>query len=184
METLVGLAVLVLLFGITWSAVQPSLIRCKVDKRLSNLKQLHLATQQMALDGISSGSKDLGWPGDTGGTFTNWVHRLVPDYLSTNDFAKAMSGPGLIQRLGEIPQQKNCAALVYAVREESPGETVFLTSANFTNTPTGGAPPQPATKPYGEKLFVVFRKAGDGAILQSKQVGQTNLIGSYVPLLR
>jgi len=38
--------------------------------------------------------------------------------------------------------------------------------------------------PFGNKGFVVFRKAGDGAILMPKQVGQTNVIGAFAPLCR
>ncbi|CAN5713817.1 hypothetical protein BH09VER1_BH09VER1_44610 [soil metagenome] len=38
---------------------------------LADMKQLHLATMQMVLDGTTTGDTNSGWPGDTGGTFTN-----------------------------------------------------------------------------------------------------------------
>jgi len=42
----------------------------------------------------------------------------------------------------------------------------------------------PSAKPFGNKGFVVFRKGGDGGVYLPKQVGQTNLIGAFVPLCR
>lgn len=152
---------------------------------LSNAKQLYLATQQMALDGEAEGKTNLGWPGDTGGTFSSWVHQLLAGpYLTTNDFRKLMSAPGMIPPAGEILTKEQCALLAYAVSSNSSPETVFLTTANFTNTPAGGLPPEKSAKPYGDKGFVIFRRGGDGAILQPRQAGQTNIIGGSAPLLR
>jgi len=76
------------------------------------------------------------------------------------------------------------AVRLYAVTDNSPTNAVLLTSANFMNTPTGGEALNPSAKPFGDKGFVVFRKGGDGAVLRPNQVGQTNLIGSFVPLCR
>lgn len=184
-EALVCLAVIGILAALALPAItagptKPGLM----TQALSNMKQLHLATQQMALDGESSGDRALGWPGDTGGTFSSWVQNLVPGYLSTNDFCKLLSGPGVVVRPGKVPATMGeCAVRVYAVGTNSPETAVFLTSANFTNSPEGGAPLEKSAKPYGDKGFVVFRKGGDGAILMKRQVGLTNLIGSFVPLL-
>ncbi len=61
----------------------------------------------------------------------------------------------------------------YAVAENSSGDTVFLASANWTNYSALTAD----GKPYGDKGFIVFRKAGDGAILLKKQFNNTNVIG-------
>jgi prepilin-type N-terminal cleavage/methylation domain-containing protein len=152
---------------------------------LGNMRQLHLATQTVALDGTTTGDTNLGWPGDTGGTFTNWAKQLVPDYLTTNDFCKLLSAPGKRVPSGRMPSaMTERAILVYAVSSNSPSDAVFLTTANFTNGPGSGQPLQEGAVPFGKKLFVVFRKGGDGAILLPKQVGNTNVIGSYVPLLK
>lgn len=96
-----------------------------------------------------------------------------------------MSAPGKIQPPvpDKMPARENCALLAYAVRSNSPGTAVFLTSANFTNTPTEGLPLDRNAKPYGDDFFVVFRKEGDGAVLRRRQVGRTNIIGTFVPLL-
>ena len=184
-EILIASAIFLILLFLLLPILTGALKRDGSPQVLSNMKQLHLATQQMALDARTTGDTNIGWPGDTGGTFTNWVHNLTAGgYLTTNDLCKLLSGPGRITPLGKLPTHNDNATLVYAVREDSPGTTVFLTSANFTNTPTGGIPPLPNAKPYGTKGFIIFRKQGDGAILQAKQAGNTNLIGSFVPLCR
>lgn len=59
----------------------------------------------------------------------------------------------------------------------------MFTTANFTNTPTGGTL-NTNFPPFGTNRFAVFRKGGDGGVYLSKQVGQTNLIGSFVPMCR
>jgi type II secretory pathway pseudopilin PulG len=185
-EAMVAIAVI----GVLLLLVLPSpffsrgrLVSGQKTQTLSNMKQLHLATQSMALDGVSERNTNLAWPGDTGGTFTDWMRQLVPTYLGTNDFCKLLSAPGVVY--GTHCRTMNEGALcIYAVRDESSDSTVFLTTANFTNTPLGGAPLLKSAKPYGDTGFVVFRKGGDGAILLKDRVGKTNIIGTWVPLLK
>lgn len=154
-----------------------------MTQTLSNMKQLHLATTQMALDGEYTKDKSLGWPGDTGGTWAVWARNLCRGgYLSTNDFKKLISAPGMVPTASDPASPGKSGVLMYAISESNQGSTVFLSSANFTNTPAGGVPPIETSKPYGNKGFVVFRKAGDGAILQARQAGKTNIIGTYAPL--
>ncbi len=184
-EALVCLAVIGILLALALPGGGHSMKRGQMTQTLSNGKQLHLATQQMALDGEATDDKALGWPGDTGGTFSYWAGKMVPEYLATNDFCKLLSAPGVVVKPDKIPAKMSDGALVvYAVSTNSPGDVVFLTSKNFTNTPAGGLPLEKSAKPYGQKGFVIFRKAGDGAILQQRQVGMTNIIGSFVPPLR
>ena len=156
----------------------------QMSSTISNMRQLHLATQQRVLDGETTKDPNLDWPGDTGGTFSNWTGLLVPTYLSTNDLCKLLSEPEKAVPPGKIPAMFDPAVRVDAVSKNSDGNTVFLTSANFPNTPTGGDALKASAKPYGNKGFVVFRKAGDSAILLPEQTGKTNLIGTYAPLLR
>jgi len=182
-EVLVALAICgVLLFLVLPMVVNPYQQDGRTSS-LSNMKQLHMATEAMAIDGVLKGDPTLNWPGDTGGTFSHWTRALVENqYLSTNDLCKLLSAPGVVVPTGTLPTTNTTAVLVYAVSEDSPANTVFLSSANFTNTPTGGSPPDRAAKPYGSKGFIIFRKGGDGAILQARQAGNINLIGGFVPL--
>ncbi len=184
-ELLVIIVVLVVLMslGTSYPPLNPG--RGQMFQTLSNMKQLHLATQQMALDGTTTGETNLGLPGDTGGTFSNWSRLLVEsNYLRADDLAKLLSAPGIVLKPGKIPTSNTTAVLVYATKEQSEANEVFLSTANFTNTPSGGLPPLADAKPYGTNGFIVFRKAGDGAILKSTQAGSTNLIGGFAPLLQ
>jgi len=184
-ELVVVIAIISILAFLALPAITGTTCGGPATQTLSNMKQLHLATQSAALDGMTMDNTNLGWPGDTCGTFTIWAKQLVPDYLSTNDFGKLLSAPGRRVPHGQMPAaMTEGAILVYAVSSNSPSEAVFLTTANFTNGPAGGQPLQEAAVPFGKKFFNVFRKAGDGAILLPKQVKDTNVIGSYVPLLK
>jgi Tfp pilus assembly major pilin PilA len=184
-EVLVIIVIIFVLWSLSIPAVTSTLEPGQMTQALSNMKQLHIAAQHMALDGETTGNTNLGWPGDIGGSFKNWAAQIVKGgYLTTNDLCKLLSARGVIVPAGKIPPMNETAVRVYAVTKNSPYDAVFLTSANFTNTPTGGEALNPSAKPFGNKGFVVFKKGGDGAILQSKKVGQTNVIGSFVPMCR
>ena len=178
-ELLVVISIIGILAALALPAITSALTKGQMTQTLSNMKQLHLATTQMSLDGSTTGDTNLGWPGDTGGSWGNWSTNLVPSYLSTNDFAKLISAPGVIAPAGVAPaSQTKSAVLVYGVTENSSGSTLFLTTHNFTNTASGGSGAlNKEAKPYGDKGFVVFRKGGDGAILLPKQWNQTNIVG-------
>ena len=184
-EVLVALAIVGILAALALPRIESAFAQGPCRPMLSNMRQLQLATQQMALDGEANGDRTLGWPGDTGGTFTNWVRQLVPDYLMTNDVCQLLSGPGKRIPRDHLPQDMSeCAILVYAVSSNSADSTVFFSTANFTNTPSGGEPLKKNAQPLGNATFLVMSKVGHGAILRGSQTGQTNLIGTYAPLLR
>jgi hypothetical protein len=106
------------------------------------------------------------------------VTNLVPSYLSTNDFSKLLSAAGLPRPNTTAVNTKTPTAInVFPVGENNSGDTVFLASANWTN----GTALTTAGKPYGDKGFIVFRKAGDGAILVPKHYNNTNVIGVVLP---
>ena len=49
----------------------------KMIQTLSNMQQLYFATRQMQVDREVSGNTNIGWIGDTGGSFSNWTTQLV-----------------------------------------------------------------------------------------------------------
>lgn len=159
-----------------------SLEKGQMTQTLSNFRQLQLATEIMQADGIATKDSALAWPGDAGASFSAWIQNLVPSYLSTNDAAKLLSVPVRQLPRDRLPAREDSLVLLYAVSSNSPPNTVFLSTANFTNTPTGGLPLGKDTKPYGDKGFVVMSKDGSGRILRAKNVGNTNLIGGFAPL--
>ena len=94
--------------------------------------------------------------------------------LGTNDFNRLLNAPGVGRATDADPGIKGKTALnVYQVAENDPGNTVFLSSSNWDQL----CGPRCKETPYGDKGFIVFRKAGDGAILLKKQYAATNIIG-------
>lgn len=180
-EVLVALTIVIVLVWLAFPYVINAHAQPQSRWTLSNMVQLRIATEQMAKDNAQTSK--AGWPGDMEGSFSNWTHALVDgNYLSTNDLCHLLSGPGVTVSRGKIPSENSNAILVYAVKETSVPNTVFLTSANFTNTPSGGAKPLSSAKPHGDKVFVILRRDGGIAILQGREAGDTNLIGGFVPL--
>jgi len=176
-ELLVVISIIGILAALALPAITGALVRGQMTQTLSNMRQLHLATQQMVLDGTTTGDALLCWPGDAATpSWANWATNLVPSYLSQSDFSKLLSAPGLIRSASTAPDTKTPTALnVYTVAENNTGDTLFLASANWKDTST---PLDPNSKPYGNKGFIIFHKAGDGAILLQKQYGNTNIIGT------
>ena len=174
-ELLVVISIIGILAALALPALFGALVKGQMTQTLSNMRQLHLATQTMALDGLTTGDAALAWPGDMSNVnWAGWATALVPNYLSQSDFSKLLSAAGVPRANTITPDTKNPTAVnAYAVAENSPGDTVFLATANWSNNQAL----TPAGKPYGDKGFIVFRKAGDGAILLPKQFNNTNIIG-------
>lgn len=185
-ELLVVISIIAILASLALPAITGALARGQMTQTLSNMKQLHLVTQQMALDATTTGDTNIGWPGDLPGPgWGTWATLVVGGYMTTNDFAKMVSAPGITAPQGTDPSSlqpgtKNGRAIIlYGVSETNDSSYVLFSSANFTNNTSGGNRPVPSAIPYGEKGFIVFRKGGDGAVLQARQTGNafTNIIG-------
>lgn len=171
-ELLVVISIIAILASLALPAITGAIVRGQMTQTLSNMKQLHLATQQAALDAVTTGDSTLvGWP-DTN-SFAVWATNMVPSYLSTNDMVKLLSAAGMLTAPGAVPTANTNAVIVYTVSEQSTGDTIFLTTANWTND----SQLSPTAKPYGNKGFVIFHKAGDGAVLLPKQYNSSNVLG-------
>lgn len=175
-ELLVVISIIGILAALALPAITSALVKGQMTQTLSNMRQLHLATQTMALDGTTTGDTNLAWPGSQGSPgWATWANAIVPSYLGTNDFNKLLSAPGVTRGAAITPPTTTPSALaVYNVTEEAPGDSVFITTANYTlNTALNST-----NKPYGDKGFVVFRKGGDGAILLKNQATNMTLVGN------
>lgn len=188
-ELLVVISIIAILASLAIPAVTGALARGQMTQTLSNLKQMHLVAQTMALDATTTGDTNIGWPGDLGTkTWAGWVTNAVPGYIKTNDMAKLLSAPGItvpatatLDSLTPGVNANGRAVVLYLVSETNNNNTVLFSSANFTNTASGGSALSSASLPYGDKGYIVFRKGGDGAILQARQIGSTftNVIGEF-----
>jgi prepilin-type N-terminal cleavage/methylation domain-containing protein len=181
-ELLVVISIIAILASLALPAITGALARGQMTQSLSNMKQLHLVAQQIANDGTTSGDTNFAWPGDLPTkTWAKWVEIVTNGYMTPADLAKMCSAPGIIANSGTIGASTapaTRAVVVYQVADTNDSSVIIFSSSNFTNPVTGpGTPPVAAGKPFGNKGFVVFRKGGDGAVLQANQATNTNLVG-------
>jgi hypothetical protein len=141
---------------------------------LSNMRQLQMAMAQRALDCRTTGMP-IAWTCDrtTPITYQQWKKTLAGEYLLAEDLEKLLTAPGGVKD----------AFTVFAVTEDDPANTLLFASKNWH----GPQSSELSDEPFGKRSFVVFRKDGTGAVLQAKQVNQTDVIGAggmheYLPL--
>jgi prepilin-type N-terminal cleavage/methylation domain-containing protein len=173
-ELLVVISIIAILAALALPAITGALARGQMTQTMSNSRQIYISTFNMALDGTTTGDTNLGWPADVGGTWSAWASALVGGgYMSTNDFAKMLSAPGVLRSTNIAVNTPSPSALnVYNVGESSPMQAAFITTANYTN----GSPLNADSKPFGNKGFVVFRKGGDGLVYQATQATNLNIL--------
>lgn len=173
-ELLVVISIIAILAALALPAITGALTRGQASQTLSNARQIYISTFNMALDGTTTGDTNLGWPADSGGTWETWASALVGGgYMSSNDFAKMLSAPGVVRSANTAVTAATPSALsVYNVGESSTMQAVFITTANYINPNALAAD----AKPFGNKAFVVFRKGGDGLVYQATQATNTSLL--------
>jgi len=185
-ELLVVISIIAILASLALPAITGALARGQMTQTLSNMKQLHLVAQQIALDGSTTGDTNLAWPGDLPTkTWATWSGIVTNGYMTLADLAKMCSAPPITASTNTVISSVagTTRALVgYAVSETNDSAVVIFSSSNFTNKATPVAPVATG-KPYGTKGFVVFRKGGDGAVLQNNQATNTNVVGGFAATL-
>lgn len=181
-ELLVVISIIAILASLALPAITGALARGQMSQSLSNMKQLHLVAQQIALDGQTAGDATLAWPGDLPGTksWAVWAGIVTNGYMTSADLAKMCSAPSVTANSNSIVANStagsNRAVLLYGVSDTNDSAAILFTTSNFTNIATPVVPVA-AGKPYGTKGFVVFRKGGDGSVLQNNQATNTNFVG-------
>ena len=189
-ELLVVISIIAILASLAIPAVTGALTRGQATQTLSNMKQLHQIAYTMAMDATTTGDTNVGWPGSMPSkTWAGWITNAVPGYLKTNDMAKLLSAPGItvpptaiLSSLTAGQANNGRAVVLYLVSGTNENTAVLFSSSNFTNSESGGDPlTNNNALPYGDKGFIVFRKGGDGSVLQARQVGSTftNVIGEF-----
>jgi prepilin-type N-terminal cleavage/methylation domain-containing protein len=191
-ELLVVISIIAILASLAIPAVTGALSRGQMTQTLSNMKQLHQIAYTMAMDATTTGDTNVGWPGSMPNkTWAGWITNAVPGYLKTNDMAKLLSAPGItvpvtatLSSLTPGQATNGRAVVLYQIAETNANSAVLFSSSNFTNSEAGGDTLSASSLPYGDKGFIVFRKGGDGSVLQARQVGNTftSVIGEYAPV--
>jgi hypothetical protein len=142
---------------------------------MSNARQLYVATFNMAADGQTTGDTNLAWPGDLATpSWSAWASGLTGGgYLSTNDFNKMLGAQGVARPATTAVTAATPSALsIFQVKDSSPMQAIFISSANFV---TPGTALVPTALPFGNKAFVVFRRGGDGLVYQGAQATNSSL---------
>jgi prepilin-type N-terminal cleavage/methylation domain-containing protein len=174
-ELLVVISIIAILAALALPAITGALTRGQASQTMSNARQLYVATFNMAADGQTTGDTNLCWPGDSGSpSWNTWATGLTSGgYLSTNDFNKMLNAQGVSRPASTAPTAATPSALsVYQVKDSSPMQSIFVSSANFV---TPGTALVATALPFGNKAFVVFRRGGDGLVYQGSQATNTTL---------
>jgi len=180
-ELLVVISIIAILASLAIPAVTGALTRGQLTSSLNNARQLQIATQTMAMDAFTSG-EGPGWPGDNGDAWGAYCQNLVDGkYLTEADLRKIVTAPGVQIPAGTFPPSKS-GLQVYSVKENDPGDSIFVSTFNWT----GFQDLSPDAVPFGDKGFVIFRKAGDGNVYQSRQatsesIGNSQLASGIAP---
>jgi prepilin-type N-terminal cleavage/methylation domain-containing protein len=176
-ELLVVISIIAILASLALPAITGAVTRGQMVQSLNNAKQIHLATQQAALDATSSGISGIGWPGDIGAaTLQAFVDMLVSnDFLKPSDASKLFSAPpsfppATFTATNVIMTSSNSAFAVYRVADSTDGTATFLLTKNWSNSALT------TNNPYGQKGFVILRKAGDAQIGRKQQATDTNFV--------
>lgn len=168
-ELLVVISIIAILASLALPAITGALVRGQMTQTMSNMKQLHLATFNMDLDNQNAGAPVGGWPGSNV-TAGAWAAALTNgSYLSDSDLRKMLSAQSVI--VTNAATVSTWALNAYGVGNVEDGGVIFLSTKNFTmpaNSASGTSNALTATKPFERKGFVVFRRGGDGQILQER----------------
>jgi len=161
-----GFIVLLIVIWMFETNAAAPLVHGRSNYVLSNMRQLYLATEQMTLDNQTNGNP-VRWTcsGNAPMSFDQWHKALVPTYLEEKDFQKLLSISGRNRTI--------VAMNVFAVCDSDAPETVLFATKNWHGVKTNLS-----GEPFENRCFVIFRKAGDGAVLTAGQANDTNIIGS------
>lgn len=183
-ELLVVISIIAVLASLAVPAVTGALVRGQLIQAVNNCRQIHLAAMSMATDGAANSDANLGWPGDLAtnsgssqiSTQTAYVKQLVNyDYLKGGDL-KVFSAAGIVAFTGTdastFDASKNSAFNMYKVMDTSDSTSLFLCTRNYDAS--SKAIVSGTTKPFGDKGFVVCRKAGDASVYKKQQASNSN----------
>jgi len=174
-ELLVVISIIGILASLAIPAVSGALTKGQLTGTLNNARQLHLATQTLDLDNTAAGVGG-GWPGSSNtnvGTFVAWVNALTNGYLSPQELQKLMTAQSEVA--ANPPTASPNAFNVYQVGNIEDSLAIFITTKNWDAT-SAATLPTSTSKPYGDKGVVVFRRGGDGAIVQNRFLTNSNSV--------
>lgn len=148
---------------------KPALVKGQLTQTLNNARQIHIATLRMTTDASVEPNPKLGWPGDLPDVKTvgDFVERLIEyKYIDRADVKTLFYAPGIKAYPGSGPfSAENSAFKIYKVKDQDLSQVIYLATKNFTF----GQPLDPKAVPYHSKGAVIFRKGGEGIVINDQQ---------------
>jgi hypothetical protein len=146
---------------------------------LSSARMIQIAMLRVTSDAGAKEVADpkLGWPGDVPDikSVSDFVERLITyEYIAREDvasvFSVTASATGVKPYPGTGPfLPENSAFKVYKVKENDVSQVIFLATKNFTF----GQPLDEKAVPFGKRHAVLFRKGGEGVIINDQQAANS-----------
>lgn len=179
-ELLVVISIIAILASLAIPAVSNALVRGQMTQTLNNARQLHLATQTMAIDTTTAGD-GVSW------TYLNNAPLTVAafsgalmdgKYLTGADLRKIYTAPGVTAPDTNNFNSGTIALRIMQTQESSASDQPFVATKNWTPNAALST-----NAPYGDKGFILFRKGGDGGIFtRPTDATNTNVIGTNTTL--
>jgi prepilin-type N-terminal cleavage/methylation domain-containing protein len=98
-ELLVVISIIAVLASLALPAITGALVKGQITQTMSNYRQLYLATQSAEMDAASSGSTNVGFPANVGGSVAACFHCF--DHSLRPHWSRNRSHLPLPQRGGE-----------------------------------------------------------------------------------
>ncbi len=169
--TLIELLVVITIIGILLTIAVPQISKgidsARLLETLSHARSLHAATYAMTLENQQSSEPNtIDWTSTDGGGGTSTATSLTAyfsaltnnsSYLSPSDLVTLLRAPGKKPQIGTVGA-KDIAFKIYKLDSNSPGEQIFVSTANWTQ----GTGMNGTATPFGLKGFVYFTKSGGG----------------------
>lgn len=183
LEILLLLILLAVLASLFLPAISAGPARNQFIRTLSNMKQIQLATRQMAVDNAETGNP-VQWTcsNTTPLTLDQWKRALSPEYFSAVDLKKMLGVTCDGRFFGTKTMSEGFN--VFAVTAQDPDDTLLFATKNWHGPKDNGL----SGDPYGTKAFVIFRKGNNsGMVLTAKQSTNLSVVGGggmhhYLPL--
>lgn len=172
-ELLVVISIIGILASLAIPAVAGALVKGQMTGTLNNARQLQLATFNVDLENQSAGQSGA-WPA-TNVAFADWLG-YITNVLTPSDLQKLFAAPGVAVTNVTGITVAQTAFNLYQVGDSAESGMIFISTRNWDATAPTTLPVSTA-KPYGNKGVIIMRKGGDGQIIQSRFMTNTNTLG-------
>ena len=158
---------------LAWPALNSAVAKRDLTRTMNNGRELYLAAFRMATDGAAKSDASLAWPGDYPASgLAEYCGKLVErDYVKAAELQRMLSAPGASCTVTTSGSPATAtltgksALKIYKVKRGDPSNTIFAASSNYVYD----TELNPSAVPFGDRGFVIVRKAGDVGVYKNTQ---------------